>query len=386
MALGLALAAPMVFAAETHDSVFVVKKSGVVEAVAVKNTTDKIFFNDSELFYFTTNTLESTESTVSGGFEVKALDESIKSFATKIVEVGVAYSWFNKEPAYGRDAIMKLGTELKSDAYTFTIHGLDHGVTYYFRPYIKIMGKVYYSNVITEQATTGEEQTLSLYGRYWMNTKTAIKGSTNTYLNYARYNVGSCTEGNPGTYFAWGDTEPADEYTWDTYKWGDGKTMTKYVPGGESLSLEDEDNPVREHMDTIMTGGDFPLNAYVYMSLSQLNWAWSTRVAPDGKTIHGIEVYGYYPDPRMFIPAGGYYNGTTLVGYDDLALLWTTETYGYSATEARVWFSDSTGLKSPTYDAGSHRERYLGIPVRAAFFESANDADDDGDGDGGDDD
>ncbi len=48
MALGLALAAPMAFAAETHDSAFVVKKSGVVEAVAVKKTTDKISFNDSE--------------------------------------------------------------------------------------------------------------------------------------------------------------------------------------------------------------------------------------------------------------------------------------------------------------------------------------------------
>lgn len=47
---------------------------------------------------------------------------------------------------------------------------------------------------------------------------------------WATRNVGASAPEDYGDYFAWGETTPKEEYTWDNYKWcnGDWKTMTKY--------------------------------------------------------------------------------------------------------------------------------------------------------------
>lgn len=37
---------------------------------------------------------------------------------------------------------------------------------------------------------------------------------------WATCNVGASTPEEYGKYFAWGETDPKDSYTWDTYKWG----------------------------------------------------------------------------------------------------------------------------------------------------------------------
>lgn len=47
---------------------------------------------------------------------------------------------------------------------------------------------------------------------------------------WATCNIGASAPEEFGDYFAWGETEPKEEYTWETYKWckGSNKTMTKY--------------------------------------------------------------------------------------------------------------------------------------------------------------
>ena len=46
---------------------------------------------------------------------------------------------------------------------------------------------------------------------------------------WATYNVGATKPTEYGDYFAWGETKPKAEYSWDTYKWLlDGSLYTKY--------------------------------------------------------------------------------------------------------------------------------------------------------------
>lgn len=67
-------------------------------------------------------------------------------------------------------------------------------------------------------------------------------------LKWAPANLYASTE-NPlrselsiGDYFAWGETEPKESYTWSTYKYGDGTTFTKYnsSDGLSTIQLPDE--------------------------------------------------------------------------------------------------------------------------------------------------
>ena len=47
---------------------------------------------------------------------------------------------------------------------------------------------------------------------------------------WATCNVGASKPEEYGDYFAWGETKPKSDYSWETYKWckGSSKTMTKY--------------------------------------------------------------------------------------------------------------------------------------------------------------
>ncbi len=357
----------MVNAAD-NDHVYVVKKSGEVSSYAASAPQGRLFFKDSDIFYFTLNSIEATsETVVDGGFTVKVNKDEIKSFASSIIEVGIVYSWFHKEPVYGIDAWMKLGDSLKSDAYTFTIHGLDHGVTYYIRPYVKVFGKCYYGNVTSEVKTQGAEQTLKLWQDFLVHS--TVEGVADKRLYFALYNVGSCTEGNPGAYFAWAETAPKDEYTWDNYKWGDGETFTKYVYQTTSLNFEDADDAVRAAMNAGSINGDFAQDVRSRCQTNRgLYTSWSTRIAPDGSEIHGCEVYNDYGD-KMFIPAGGYMDGTNVVGYDTNACLWTSETYGQTSSQGTSFVGDSSGVHS-YYDDISGKLRYLGVPMRCAYFKN----------------
>ncbi len=45
---------------------------------------------------------------------------------------------------------------------------------------------------------------------------------------WATYNVGASAPTEGGDYFAWGETKPKTDFSWDNYKWGTKKHATKY--------------------------------------------------------------------------------------------------------------------------------------------------------------
>ena len=61
-------------------------------------------------------------------------------------------------------------------------------------------------------------------------TPTAIDLGLPSGIKWASFNVGASRPEDPGDFFAWGETEPKQVYSWSTYKWceGSANTLTKY--------------------------------------------------------------------------------------------------------------------------------------------------------------
>lgn len=342
-----------VHSVSADDHIFFKKKSGEI-TMKPRTANDLFSFREPNdgLFAFTKTegATASTETTISDGFEVKINSDKVKSFATDDLEVGIVYSWFDSIPRYGFDATMKTGNELKN--YNFTVHGLDHGVTYFWRPYVRIFGDIYYGNTVDSITTAGETQQLkrkiTLYAE---NPNAAPWDALNMLIvEFDRYNVGSCSDGNPGTYFAQCETKPKDTYTMDNYEWKDYDKKRFYnaddaayvASGGKCRSINYDDL------------------IYFIVYREKLKCSSETRIAPDGSEIKGILVKGEDYGGEVFFPSTGYYDGDSLKNTDDVYLWGLPINRGYDGhyylhIDLEIGF-DYTRI-SP----------HLGMPLRGIF-------------------
>ena len=65
-----------------------------------------------------------------------------------------------------------------------------------------------------------------------------------TSVMWSPVNLGATVIGEYGDYYAWGETEPKEKYSWENYKWCKGKEtqLTKYFEGDNRTILELEDD------------------------------------------------------------------------------------------------------------------------------------------------
>ena len=140
-------------------------------------------------------------------------------------------------------------------------------------------------------------------------------------VNWATYNVGATTPEEYGNYYAWGETEPKDKYTFDNYSlgidvdwdvWFDwdqdwwGMTFNKYVTESECgivdsktiLDLEDD-------VAHIKWGGAWRMPTYAecYELLMKCDWRRTTWIGVDGWI--GTSMVPGYTDRYIFLPAAG---------------------------------------------------------------------------------
>ena len=387
IALALAMVAP---AMSAGDNIYLVKKSGVVEQRS-RTEGDKITFNEPTggLFSFTLNSTEGdTYSSIKGNFAVKIADETVKSFSPSKMEVGVVYSPFGN-PTYERDGKRRLATTVGHDAstYDFTVYGLESGVTYTWRPYVKVLDHVYYGDSL-RVAPMGDARTISrkVELKWYEYNDSPDWSGDQSYCIYTitldRYNLGSSSEGDPGDYYAWGETSPKDEYTWDNYKWSNGTEATKYRATGSSvLYLESADDAA-----TVISGGESHTLGYRDNSSASETFqfdyyytkTWSSRVAPDGSTIYGLQITDWGGKETVFIPAGGYYDGTTLTDYGNEVALWQRVTFGFGKEADFVYGMTIKGTSATPYETDgsvTKHYRYMGLPIRACYGATRTDYD-----------
>ena len=160
-------------------------------------------------------------------------------------------------------------------------------------------------------------------------------------VKWATCNVGATTPEEYGDYFAWGEVEPKDDYSWGTYKWCDYRNsypyLNKYKGSGSILYLEDDAANVNWKGMWRM-----PTEAELDELKTKCTWIWITENEVNGYKVIGVN------GNSIFLP-------TTV---SDIAYYWSSSVYDVDRKDAMlVKFSlDEVSL--------TNRERRNGCSIR----------------------
>ena len=125
---------------------------------------------------------------------------------------------------------------------------------------------------------------------------------------WATCNVGASAPEEYGDYFAWGETETKDNYTWNYYKWCDSNTitLTKYCNDSDygyngfvddKTELDPEDDAAY-----VNWGSSWRMPTYDQLQelIDNCTWTWTTLNGVDGYLVTGSN------ENNMFLPTSGY--------------------------------------------------------------------------------
>lgn len=131
---------------------------------------------------------------------------------------------------------------------------------------------------------------------------------------WADRNVGADNPDENGAYYAWGETEPKEEYSWATYKYCNGTydTLTKYCIHSSNgtvdniTELEAEDDAASTHWGN---GWQTPSDAQLDELFSEAN---TTMEHTTLNGVNGLKLTSKANGNTLFFPAAGYYDGAEL--------------------------------------------------------------------------
>ena len=190
-------------------------------------------------------------------------------------------------------------------------------------------------------------------------------------LKWAKCNLGASKPSDYGDYYAWGETAPKADFTWDTYKWMQAghshwRYITKYTfadgqTGGiwyDSAGAFIGDNKtVLDAADDAATANlgspwRMPTIDEIRELLVNCTWTWTTQ---DG--VNGCQVDG--PNGNaIFLPATGHYEESGLIYAGTRGNYWSSSLDSADCTTARGDDFFSGGGASGKY------YRYYGLAVR----------------------
>ena len=176
-------------------------------------------------------------------------------------------------------------------------------------------------------------------------------------VKWATFNVGATTPEEYGGYYAWGETEEKENYSWSTYKWCNGgeNTMTKYCIDSDygtvdnKTVLEPEDDVAH-----VKWGGSWrmPTKTEQDELRSKCTWQWTTLNGVNGYNVTGPN------GNSIFLPAAGCRNGTGVYDRGNYGYYWSGSLYSiYGNSAYYLSFYD-------IYYDWYRNDRYYGQSVR----------------------
>ena len=175
---------------------------------------------------------------------------------------------------------------------------------------------------------------------------------------WATCNVGASRPEEYGDYFAWGETEPKTNYSWETYKYckGTNNTMTKYCARYGSVDYKVELEP-SDDAATVNWGSEWQMpSSEQCAELSNYRYTTTTWTTLNG--VEGARITSKSNCNSIFLPAAGFRSETRLRYAGDSGEFWSRSVHSGDINYARgliVEFGDSD-----TY----LNYRYLGLNVR----------------------
>lgn len=182
--------------------------------------------------------------------------------------------------------------------FVISVDALDPETTYYYRTFIYDNEKVYYGEI---KSFTTPAIVLS-------------PGPVDMGLSvkWASCNLGAENPWDCGNYYAWGETSVKSRYDWSTYIWcaGNDHSMTKYCTLAEYGAVDNRDQ--LEKADDAAAqelSGTWRMATDAEWTELRVNCLWSwARI--EGVT--GRLVYSKKTGKCIFLPAAGFYDGTSL--------------------------------------------------------------------------
>ena len=141
-------------------------------------------------------------------------------------------------------------------------------------------------------------------------------------VKWATMNVGAVKISDHGGYFAWGETDGKDDYTWDAYKYGtSADDLTKYSFADGMIRLEPEDDAA-----AVNWGGAWrmPTRAEWEELCCKRNCTWEWTSVEDTPGCKVTSKKPGYTDRSIFLPAAGYYRGHSVEGAEKSAYYWSS--------------------------------------------------------------
>ena len=180
---------------------------------------------------------------------------------------------------------------------------------------------------------------------------------------WATRNVGASSPEDYGDYFAWGETEPKEFYSWDTYKWNSSDIsghiyLTKYVIESQygewdrKIVLDPADDAACVHYP----GGRMPTLEQIWELRDSCTWQCIERNGVNGLLVTG-------PNGKtIFLPAGGYYSENLHYEENAYGIYWSLM-LGQSPAAYSMEFSPDGWKKNAT----PLPFRFYGLLVRAVY-------------------
>ena len=217
-------------------------------------------------------------------------------------------------------------------------------------------GKMY--NFPAPSVTGGNNWTATAASELYVDLGLSVK--------WAKCNLGAATETEAGDYFAWGELQPKDDFSWGTYLWGNGSSFSKYT-GSDYTVLQKEDDAAyaalggKWRMPTeaeILEFSDL-IGFYAFNDSQGANGSGHSY----GQTTH-FAVKSYITKTRITLPLSGRKIGVTVTNGGYYAYFWSSSLRRDNTAKAY------TIEASPPYEAiDTSGDRYYGQPVRPVWSE-----------------
>ena len=316
-----------------------------------------------------------TSAKVRTGQVINITDESALIEASVNVEIskynsvnfGVMYSTYLEDINF-RNGNEEFASYMNGKEYEVEITSLSPDTKYYYCAYLVLNGIQREFGQIKEfttlPANEGSEDEGGSEGEG--GTEDEGDGKVNGYayvdlglsVKWATMNVGATSPEDYGDYFAWGETEPKEEYNWSTYKWCDGdyNNMTKYCSSSDfgivdnKTKLEPEDDAA-----TVNWGGAWrmPTKEEQVELIIECNWTLDTMNGVDGYTVTGPN------GNSIFLPMPGYFFDTNVEDVGINGTYWSSELKSDYSSQAYVIDMYNDGDISLFANS-----RYYGLSIR----------------------
>ena len=186
---------------------------------------------------------------------------------------------------------------------------------------------------------------------------------------WATCNVGATKPTEYGDYFAWGETKPKEDYSWETYKWckGSSSSMTKYCTDSDDGTdygtvdnkkvLDAEDDAATANWGSAWR---MPTKDEIKELLDGCSWEWVNDF--NGSGVRGRLGTSKKNGATIFLPAAGYRENTDLSNEDYYGYYWSSSlNEGYPDDAYYLYFF------FVSYIDWNYNSRYGGRSVRAVL-------------------